>query len=46
LKPVAVVTGSAGGLGRAVTAELEGRGFQVVGLSRSTGSWSSGRWPS
>jgi NAD(P)-dependent dehydrogenase (short-subunit alcohol dehydrogenase family) len=37
LKPVAVVTGSAGGLGRAVTAELEGRGFQVVGLSRSTG---------
>jgi len=32
-----VVTGASGGLGRALTAELEGRGFRVVGLSRSTG---------
>jgi 3-oxoacyl-[acyl-carrier protein] reductase len=37
VKPVAVVTGASGGLGRAITAELEGRGYEVVGLSRSTG---------
>jgi len=34
---VAVVTGASGGLGRAIAAELEGRGYEVVGLSRSTG---------
>jgi NAD(P)-dependent dehydrogenase (short-subunit alcohol dehydrogenase family) len=37
VKPVAVVTGAAGGLGRAIVAELAGRGYEVVGLSRSTG---------
>ena len=37
MKPVAVVTGASGGLGRAIVAELEGRGYEVVGLSRSTG---------
>jgi NAD(P)-dependent dehydrogenase (short-subunit alcohol dehydrogenase family) len=37
VKPVAVVTGAAGGLGRAISEELEGRGYEVVGLSRSTG---------
>lgn len=37
MKPVAVVTGAAGGLGRAIADELAARGYQVVGLSRSTG---------
>jgi len=37
VKPVAVVTGASGGLGTAIAAELEGRGYEVVGLSRSTG---------
>jgi NAD(P)-dependent dehydrogenase (short-subunit alcohol dehydrogenase family) len=32
-----VVTGASGGLGRAIVAELQGRGYEVVGLSRSTG---------
>lgn len=34
---MAVVTGAAGGLGRAITAELEARGYEVVGLSRRSG---------
>ena len=37
MKPLAVVTGASGGLGRAIAAELEKRGYEVVGLSRSTG---------
>ncbi len=37
MKPVAVVTGASGGLGAAIAAELEGRGYGVVGLSRSSG---------
>ena len=37
MRPIAVVTGAAGGLGRAISAELAGRGYEVVGLSRSTG---------
>lgn len=37
MRRVAVVTGASGGLGRAIAAELERRGFEVVGLSRSTG---------
>ena len=37
MKPVAVVTGASGGLGAAIAAELEGRGYRVVGLSRSSG---------
>jgi len=37
VKPVAVVTGASGGLGTAIAAELESRGYEVVGLSRSTG---------
>jgi NAD(P)-dependent dehydrogenase (short-subunit alcohol dehydrogenase family) len=37
VKPVAVVTGAAGGLGQAITAELVARGYEVIGLSRSTG---------
>ena len=37
MKPVAVVTGASGGLGGAVAAELASRGYEVVGLSRSTG---------
>jgi NAD(P)-dependent dehydrogenase (short-subunit alcohol dehydrogenase family) len=37
LKPVAVVTGASGGLGQAISAELVARGYEVVGLSRSTG---------
>ena len=31
------MTGAAGGLGRAITAELEARGYEVVGLSRRLG---------
>jgi NAD(P)-dependent dehydrogenase (short-subunit alcohol dehydrogenase family) len=37
VKPVAVVTGASGGLGSAIAAELERRGYEVVGLSRSAG---------
>jgi NAD(P)-dependent dehydrogenase (short-subunit alcohol dehydrogenase family) len=37
VKPLAVVTGASGGLGQAITAELGRRGYEVVGLSRSTG---------
>jgi NAD(P)-dependent dehydrogenase (short-subunit alcohol dehydrogenase family) len=37
MKPVAVVTGAAGGLGAAIAAELEKLGYEVVGLSRSRG---------
>ena len=37
MKLVAVVTGAAGGLGRAISDELAARGYRVVGLSRSTG---------
>ena len=31
----ALVTGASGGIGRALMAELQGRGADVVGLSRS-----------
>jgi NAD(P)-dependent dehydrogenase (short-subunit alcohol dehydrogenase family) len=37
VKPLAVVTGASGGLGQAIAAELGRRGYEVVGLSRSTG---------
>ncbi len=37
MKPVAVVTGGSGGLGQAVSAELQRRGFEVVSWSRSHG---------
>ena len=37
MNPVAVVTGGSGGLGTAVCAELERRGFEVVSWSRSGG---------
>ena len=37
MKPVAVVTGATGGLGQAIAAELGKRGYEVVGLSRSSG---------
>ncbi len=37
MKPVAVVTGASRGLGLAIAAELEKRGYEVVGLSRSSG---------
>jgi NAD(P)-dependent dehydrogenase (short-subunit alcohol dehydrogenase family) len=37
VKPVAVVTGASGGLGRAIAAELGKRGYAVVGLNRSSG---------
>jgi 3-oxoacyl-[acyl-carrier protein] reductase len=37
VKPVAVVTGASGGLGQAIAAEFERRGYEVVRLSRSTG---------
>jgi len=37
VKPVAVVTGASGGLGQAIAAELGKRGYEVVGLSRSSG---------
>jgi NAD(P)-dependent dehydrogenase (short-subunit alcohol dehydrogenase family) len=37
VKPVAVVTGASGGLGSAIAAELGERGYEVVGLSRSSG---------
>jgi NAD(P)-dependent dehydrogenase (short-subunit alcohol dehydrogenase family) len=37
VKPMVVVTGASGGLGSAIAAELGERGFEVVGLSRSSG---------
>jgi NAD(P)-dependent dehydrogenase (short-subunit alcohol dehydrogenase family) len=37
LRPLAVVTGGSGGVGRAVVAELRGRGWEVVSWSRSDG---------
>ena len=37
MKPVAVVTGASGGVGTAIAAELGRRGYEVVGLSRSSG---------
>jgi len=37
VKPVAVVTGATGGLGQAIAAELGKRGYEVLGLSRSSG---------
>jgi NAD(P)-dependent dehydrogenase (short-subunit alcohol dehydrogenase family) len=37
LSPTAVVTGGSGGIGGAVAAELRGRGWQVVSLSRREG---------
>jgi NAD(P)-dependent dehydrogenase (short-subunit alcohol dehydrogenase family) len=37
VSPTAVVTGGSGGIGRAVAAELRGRGWDVVSLSRREG---------
>lgn len=37
MSPIAVVTGGSGGIGRAVTTELRGRGWEVVSLSRREG---------
>ena len=37
MSPTAVVTGGSGGIGRAVVAELRGRGWDVVSLSRREG---------
>jgi NAD(P)-dependent dehydrogenase (short-subunit alcohol dehydrogenase family) len=37
VSPTAVVTGGSGGLGRAVIAELAGRGWEVISLSRREG---------
>ena len=37
MSPTAVVTGGSGGIGRAVTTELRGRGWEVVSLSRREG---------
>jgi NAD(P)-dependent dehydrogenase (short-subunit alcohol dehydrogenase family) len=37
VSPIAVVTGGSGGIGRAVTTELRGRGWEVVSLSRREG---------
>jgi len=37
VSPTAVVTGGSGGLGRAVVAELAGRGWEVSSLSRREG---------
>lgn len=37
MSPTAVVTGGSGGIGRAVVAELRGRGWEVVSLSRREG---------
>jgi NAD(P)-dependent dehydrogenase (short-subunit alcohol dehydrogenase family) len=37
VSPTAVVTGGSGGIGRAVVAELEGRGWEVISLSRREG---------
>ena len=38
MKPVAVVTGGTGGIGRAVIEELAGRGWDTVSLSRREGT--------
>ncbi len=38
MKPVAVVTGGSGGIGRAVIEELAGRGWETVSLSRREGT--------
>ena len=37
MKPVAVVTGAAGGLGSAIAAQLAERGYEVVGWTRTSG---------
>ncbi|HXI96425.1 MAG TPA: SDR family oxidoreductase [Candidatus Acidoferrum sp.] len=37
MSPTAVVTGGSGGIGRVVVAELQGRGWEVVSLSRREG---------
>ncbi|MDQ6721088.1 MAG: SDR family oxidoreductase [Candidatus Dormibacteraeota bacterium] len=37
MSPIAVVTGGSGGIGRAVAADLRGRGWEVVSLSRREG---------
>jgi len=37
VSPTAVVTGGSGGIGNAIVAELRGRGWDVVSLSRSEG---------
>jgi NAD(P)-dependent dehydrogenase (short-subunit alcohol dehydrogenase family) len=37
VSPTAVVTGGSGGIGKAVAAELRGRGWEVVSLSRREG---------
>jgi len=37
VSPIAVVTGGSGGIGRGVTTELRGRGWEVVSLSRREG---------
>lgn len=37
MSPTAVVTGGSGGIGRVVAAELRGRGWEVVSLSRREG---------
>ena len=37
MSPTAVVTGGSGGIGNAIVAELRGRGWDVVSLSRSEG---------
>ena len=37
MSPTAVVTGGSGGIGRSVVAELRGRGWEVVSLSRREG---------
>jgi NAD(P)-dependent dehydrogenase (short-subunit alcohol dehydrogenase family) len=37
VSPTAVITGGSGGIGRAVVAELQGRGWEVVSLSRREG---------
>ena len=36
-RPLAVVTGASGGIGRAVADELRGRGWEVVSWSRRDG---------
>jgi NAD(P)-dependent dehydrogenase (short-subunit alcohol dehydrogenase family) len=41
LAGVALVTGAAGGIGRAIVAELEADGRRVVGSTRSAGPWAA-----